>query len=85
MNIYSDEVDATYVLDEIIDKHSEKWVDLRPYMIEHPFKVSIYCKCAEVLELFRLHHLRHLLVVNPNNGELDGIITRKDLFTYLNS
>ena len=53
MNITSDEVDATYVLEEIIDKHSEKWVDLRPYMIENPIKVSIYCKCTEVLELFR--------------------------------
>ena len=83
MNIFSDEVDATWVLENIVDQYSEEWIDLRPYMIENPIKVSVYAKMKDVLELFRMHHLRHLIVVNPNDGQLAGIITRKDLFAYM--
>ena len=68
MNIYSDEVDPTYVLENIVDQYSEEWLDLRPYMIENPIKVSVYAKMKDVLELFRMHHLRHLIVINPNDG-----------------
>ena len=52
-------------------------------MIENPIKVSVYAKMKDVLELFRMHHLRHLIVVNPNDGQLAGIVTRKDLFAYM--
>ena len=82
-NVNSDEVDATYVLENIVDQYSEEWLDLRPYMIENPLKVSVYAKMKDVLELFRMHHLRHLIVVNPNDGQLAGVVTRKDLFAYM--
>ena len=82
-NVNSDEVDASYVLENIVDNYAEEWLDLRPYMIENPIKVSVYAKMKDVLELFRMHHLRHLIVVNPNDGQLAGIVTRKDLFAYM--
>ena len=82
-NVNSDEVDPTYVLENIVDEYAEEWLDLRPYMIENPIKVSVYAKMKDVLELFRMHHLRHLIVVNPNDGSLAGIVTRKDLFAYM--
>lgn len=37
-------------------------------------------KCAE---LFRKMHLRHLCVTHPLTGKLAGIITRKDIFKWL--
>ena len=76
-------MDATYVLDHIVDEYAEEWLDLRPYMWEDPIKVSVYAKIKDVLELFRMHHLRHLIVVDPSDGQLAGIVTRKDLFAYM--
>lgn len=66
-----------------MDDCYEEWIDLRPYMIEQPINVSINTKLFAVLESFRLNHLRHLMVVNPADGKIAGIITRKDLFKYM--
>jgi len=52
-------------------------------MIEIPSKVSVYTRMKDVLEMFRMHHLRSLCVVNPDNGSIAGIVTRKDLFAYM--
>ena len=49
VNIYSDEVDATYVLENIVEEYGNEWLDLRPYMIENPIKVSVYAKMNDVL------------------------------------
>ena len=52
-------------------------------MIENPVRVSVYDKMKDVMELFRMHHLRHLIVINPSDGQIAGVITRKDLFAYM--
>ena len=65
-----------------MENNNEEWVDLRPYMIESPLTVSVHDKFYRVLEQFRINHLRHLLVIDPANGSLQGIITRKDIFAY---
>ena len=44
MNIYSDEVSADYVLHKIIPEYKEEWLDLRPYMIENPIKITLDTK-----------------------------------------
>ena len=83
MNIYSDEVSADYVLKEIIPNYSEEWLDLRPYMIESPIKISVDTTLEDALELFYLLHLRHLIVTDPHNGKIAGIITREDIYKYM--
>lgn len=44
MNITSDEVSAEYVLQKIIPEFGDEWIDLRPYMIENPIKISVDTK-----------------------------------------
>jgi CBS domain-containing protein len=67
----------------IMDANEDQCVDLRSYMIINPFVCAPHDDLDRVNELFRHHHLRHLPVVNPGNGALVGIITRKDLFKYM--
>jgi len=82
VDIYSNEADATDVLANVIEDCHEEWIDLRPYMIESPLTVSVHDKFYKVLEQFRINHCRHLLVIDPANGALKGVITRKDIFSY---
>jgi CBS domain-containing protein len=66
-----------------MDENDQAYIDLRPYMFNHPFVVYPHDDLTRANELFRHHHLRHLPVVNPGNGALVGIVTRKDLFKYM--
>lgn len=77
-NIYSDELDAKEAL-EGLSGFEEEWIDLRPYMIEDPQKLSQHTTVAKTLEVFRTYHLRTLIIVNPEDDSIVGIITRKDL------
>ena len=81
-DIESNETDASDVLQNVIDDCFEEWLDLRPYMFENPEQVSIHDYFFRVLERFRIFHCRHLMVVDPSNGALRGVITRKDIFAY---
>lgn len=82
VDVYSNEADATEVLENVIEDCHEEWIDLRPYMVESPMTVSVHDKFYKVLEQFRINHCRHLLVIDPANGALRGVITRKDVFNY---
>lgn len=70
-------------VEDICENNRERRIDLRPYMIETPFQAQTTDKMQKLLDIFRHMHLRHLLVTNPANGELEGIITRQDLFAYM--
>lgn len=61
----------------------DSWIDLRPYMIENPEKCTRYDFLPKVLARFRHMHLRHLCVTNPTNGQLEGVITRQDIFLWM--
>ena len=52
-------------------------------MIEKPFTVTQKDNLEKVHAIFRMMQIRQLIVVNSNNGELQGIITRQDLFAYM--
>ena len=52
-------------------------------MIEFPHKVSRYSSVQKTMELFRTYHLRHIIIVNPLDESIAGIITRKDLFSFM--
>lgn len=81
-NIFSREADAEHVIVDIIEDNYEEWIDLRPYMIESPIAVSVHDKFFRVLEQFRINHTRHMCVIDPSDGALKGVITRKDIFAY---
>ena len=81
-NIYSERI-LTGDFFEILAEDDEEWIDLRPYMIEFPQKVSRFAKLSKALEMFRTYHLRHLLVINPRDDTVAGIITRKDLDAFM--
>ena len=82
VNVDSAEADATDVIANVIEDCHEEWIDLRPYMVESPISVSVHDKFYRVLEQFRINHCRHMMVIDPANGALKGIITRKDIFAY---
>ena len=82
VDIYSTESDATDVLQNVIEDCPEEWIDLRPYMIESPLTVSVHDKFYRVLEQFRINHCRHMMVIDPSDGQTKGVITRKDIFAY---
>lgn len=51
-------------------------IDFRPYIIENPITVFINDPLMKLVDLFRKMHLRHMVVIDPKNGKLSGIITR---------
>ena len=52
-------------------------------MNDDPFFVVTTDRLPKCAALFREMHLRHLVVLDPTTGTLEGIITRQDLFTWL--
>lgn len=67
----------------ILRQHKTEKIDFRPYIIENPITVFINDPLFKLVDLFRKMHLRHMIVIDPKNGKLNGIITRQDLFMYL--
>jgi len=68
---------------DICEKHKDELIDLRPYMIENVHKCTRFDYLPLILNTFRYNHLRHLVVVNPINNRLEGVITRQDIFMYM--
>lgn len=64
------------VIKDICEKNKDRMIDLRPYMIENVHKCTRFDYLPLVLNSFRFHHVRHMVVVNPINNKLEGIITR---------
>ena len=68
---------------DISEKNGDKLIDLRPYLIENAEKVTRFDYLPKILNRFRLLSLRQLMVVNPVNNHVEGVITRKDIFAYM--
>lgn len=81
-DFYSSDRDYSEVK-QICEQYEQKQIDLRPYMIVHPYVVQSTDTLAKCLELFRHMHIRCLPVISPHNGGLEGIITRQDIFAYM--
>lgn len=77
------DIAMTPEVEQICHDHECDLIDLRPYMIENPEKCQKYDFLPKILSRFRHMHLRHLCVVNPTNGLLDGVITRQDIFRWM--
>ena len=65
------------------EENQDKKIDMRPYMIYNPYTIFTTDRLDKCVEVFRKMHLRHLPVIHPGNGSLKGIITRQDLFQFL--
>jgi CBS domain-containing protein len=75
------EVDKEII--EILDNNLDKKIDFRPYMNETPVICNTCDAFKVVLETFRKMNLRHMPVLDSKNGKLSGMITRQDLFRWL--
>lgn len=72
------------IMDILNDEaNQDKFLDFRPYMNETPVICSTGDTFKVVLETFRKMNLRHMPVLNSKNGKLSGMITRQDLFRWL--
>jgi CBS domain-containing protein len=78
------ECDTEQVLLSVGTEYFDALIDVRPYMQEYPHTVSVNDPLEKCLQIFLSNHLRHLCVVNPTDGACVGVITRKDLFAYVN-
>lgn len=67
----------------IVQRHGDRIVDLRPFMIPRPFTVFENDSLQKCLDLFRLMNLRHLPVLDEEDGAPVGMITRQDLFAFM--
>lgn len=67
----------------MIQDNRSKVIDLRPFMVPRPFCVHENDSLQKVLDVFRLMNLRHLPVLNEDDGTMVGMITRQDLFAFL--
>lgn len=81
-DFYSTERQFSEVSD-IANNYGEKFIDLRPYMVEYPYVVLTTDKLPKCLELFRHMHLRALPVNDPNTGRPVAVLTRQDIFAYM--
>ena len=70
-------------IEDILKENADKLIDIRPYIIDTPYLAQSTDRLQKVLETFRHMHLRSMPVTNPGSGELEGIITRQDIFAYM--
>ena len=78
---FNDEPSKYDEVKDICMQNIDKRIDLRPYMEHSPHFVAPNDNIQKVLDVFRLHHLRYLPVVD--HDQVVGIITRQDLFAYM--
>ena len=67
----------------LCERHNSQVIDLRSYMVARPHTVFENDTIQKTLDIFRLMNLRHLPVLNEDDGTLVGIITRQDLFAFM--
>ena len=82
-DIHGLDPDCERVVNGVCDHYLDELIDLRPYIWEYPYSVTIHDTLEKCLNIFINNHLRHLPVVNPVDGACVGMITRKDLFAYV--
>ena len=77
------DIKLSKITSHICESNLDKLIDMRPYMIENPEVCTSFDFFPKILNRFRYMHLRHLIVVNPSNNHIEGIITRQDVFKYM--
>lgn len=77
------ETPAYFVTRPFLDPNEGDYLDLRPWMDHTPLTMSIYTPFPIVLQLFQRIGVRLLLLVN--NGLLEGLLTKKDMWYIIES
>ena len=67
---------------DLCNANLDKIIKLAPYMVHRPYTAVPRDNLQKLIDIFRSHHLRHLLIVDQGET-LVGIITRQDLFSYM--
>eukprot|EP00056_Hartaetosiga_gracilis_P005694 m.87790 g.87790 ORF g.87790 m.87790 type:complete len:868 (+) comp12249_c0_seq2:3-2606(+) len=67
------------ILETLTGNDMELYMDMQPYMALCPYVVWKDSTVSRCFNLFRTMGLRHLVVVEGDNSEVVGIITRKNL------
>ena len=78
-----DEEDRKKEVSDIVSDNFGKFVNLANYIIEEPQICHTTDRLRKVCDLFRHMQLRQLPVINPQDGKLVGIITRQDIFSFM--
>lgn len=68
---------------QICDYNQTALIDMRPYIIENPKVVRTTDDIQKCVDYMGRFHMRHIPVLHPATGKLRGIITRQDLFNWL--
>lgn len=72
----SKDLKVTRELKAVCGYYQNYMVDFRPYLIESPVTVFTTDPLRNCVELMRNMYLRHIIVISPVDGSLQGIITR---------
>ena len=78
-----DEESKKKEVSDIVSDNFGKYVNLANYIIEEPQICHTTDRLRKVCDLFRHMQLRQLPVINPQDGKLVGIITRQDIFSFM--
>lgn len=84
-DFWSNDMEVTDEHKSICKYNLNAMIDLRPYLIENPMMVMTTDYLSKCVDYMRKFHMRHIPVLHPSNGKLQGIITRQDLFKWLDS
>jgi len=61
----------------------DKAVDIPRYMIDDQITVHSSVHMQHASQMFHSNSLRHLPIVSPENNEIEGILTRKEISHFL--
>jgi len=82
-DFWSRDLAVTPEIKAVCQYYENYMIDFRPYLIESPVTVFTTDSLHNCVQLTRNMYLRHLVVINPLDGSLQGIITRQDMFQWL--
>ena len=82
-DFWSKDLKLTLELNSLCQYYENYLIDFRPYLIESPITVFTTDPILNCMQLMRNMYLRHIIVISPVDGSLQGIITRQDLFAWL--
>ena len=68
---------------DICKQYADEYLYLGPFMNFKPYVVGENTDLQRLLSIFRLMNLRHCPVISNEDGQLKGMLTRKDIFKYL--
>ena len=75
-DFWSKDLKLTRELKAVCEYYENYMIDFRPYLIESPVTVFTTDPIRNCVELMRNMYLRHIIVISPVDGSLQGIITR---------